>query len=283
MHARRIETASILTREEKKTCRISRRDLLKTLGAVTFVAAAPAGALWTGLAEAADPKYQVKPEKGAKLRVLRWKRFVPATRRCGLPNTKKFTEKTGIEVRVDSEGWEDVRPKAAVAANVGSGPDIIIGWFDDPHQYPDKLHDLTPLANYLGAKYGGWYDVLPTLRYPRREVDCPAPGHHRQSAGLSGKLRQSRRLRRRAEGSQRFPETVQGVEGEGHAGRPGAWATPSATATMGALGGLDPRRQDGGREGQRRHQLAGNRCRPRICARAVSDLCARYPVLAGPA
>ena len=39
-----------------------------------------------------------------------------------MANVKKFTEKTGIEVRVDNEGWEDVRPKAAVAANIGSRP-----------------------------------------------------------------------------------------------------------------------------------------------------------------
>ena len=39
-----------------------------------------------------------------------------------MANVKKFTETTGIEVRVDNEGWEDVRPKAAVAANTGAGP-----------------------------------------------------------------------------------------------------------------------------------------------------------------
>ena len=137
----------------------TRRDLLKTLGAATVIAAAPAGTLWTSMAHAATPKYQVIPEKGAKLRVLRWKRFVAGDEDLWNANTKKFTQKTGIEVRVDNEGWEDVRPKAAVAANVGSGPDIILGWFDDPHQYPDKLVDVSDLANYLGAKYGGWYDV----------------------------------------------------------------------------------------------------------------------------
>jgi multiple sugar transport system substrate-binding protein len=52
-----------------------------------------------------------------------------------------------------------VRPKAAVAANVGSGPDIIISTFEDAHQYPDKLVDVTDVCNYLGGKYGGWYDV----------------------------------------------------------------------------------------------------------------------------
>lgn len=107
------------------------------------------------------------PEKGAKLRVLRWKRFVQGDEDMWMANTKKFTQMTGVEVRVDNEGWEDVRPKAAVAANVGSGPDIIIGWFDDPQQYPDKLTDLSDIANLLGKKHGGWYDVC--KRYGMRD------------------------------------------------------------------------------------------------------------------
>ena len=108
-----------------------------------------------------------KPEAGAKLRVLRWKRFVQGDEDMWMANTKKFTQLTGVEVRVDNEGWEDVRPKAAVAANVGSGPDIIIGWFDDPQQYPDKLNDLTDIAELLGKKHGGWYDVC--KRYGMRD------------------------------------------------------------------------------------------------------------------
>jgi multiple sugar transport system substrate-binding protein len=134
---------------------ITRRDFLmttagaaaaSTLGGNAFAAAAPASLKFT-------------MEKGAKLRVLRWKRFVQGDEDMWLANTKKFTQLTGVEVRVDNEGWEDVRPKAAVAANVGSGPDVIIGWFDDPHQYPDKLVDLSDIANNLGARLGGWYDV----------------------------------------------------------------------------------------------------------------------------
>ncbi len=136
--------------------RITRRDFVKTTAGFTVGATLGAGAL-TGRAAAADLSY--KPEKGAKLRVLRWKRFVQGDEDQWAANTKKFTQKTGVEVRVDAEGWEDVRPKAAVAANVGSGPDIIIGWFDDAHQYPEKLVDLSDLASYIGNKYGGWYDI----------------------------------------------------------------------------------------------------------------------------
>ena len=57
---------------------------------------------------------------------------------------------------VDFVGWEDIRQQTAVAANTGAGPDIIIGWAEDPHIYADKVIELTDLAEYLGKKYGGW-------------------------------------------------------------------------------------------------------------------------------
>src|SRR5437588_6826215 len=135
-----------------------RRDFLKAT-----VGVAAGTALGTGSvllpAEALAQQYKAAPEKGAKLRVLRWKRFVQGDEDVWAANTKKFTETTGIEVRVDAEGWEDVRPKAAVAANVGSGPDIIISTMEDAHQYPEKLVDVSDVANYLGNKYGGWYEM----------------------------------------------------------------------------------------------------------------------------
>jgi len=130
-----------------------RRDFLKATAGVAAGSALGAGAFIAP--EAAAQQYKAAPEKGAKLRVLRWKRFVQGDEDVWAANTKKFTAMTGIEVRVDAEGWEDVRPKAAVAANVGSGPDIIISTMEDAHQYPDKLVDVTDLANYLGGKYGG--------------------------------------------------------------------------------------------------------------------------------
>jgi multiple sugar transport system substrate-binding protein len=138
---------------------IKRRDVLKLAAGVAAGLPLASG---EAAAQAKGATFTYRPEKGARLRVLRWKRFVQGDEDAFMANVKKFSEKFGVEVRVDNEGWEDVRPKAAVAANVGSGPDIIYGWFDDPHQYPDKLLDLSDVANYLGAKYGGWYDVCRT-------------------------------------------------------------------------------------------------------------------------
>src|SRR5213082_2811763 len=123
----------------------------------------------------ANAQWSNQPEKGAKLRVLRWSRFVQGDIDQYMANVKKFSDKYGIEVRVDSEGWEDVRPKAAVAANVGSGPDIILSTNDDANLYPEKLLDVTDLADYLGKKYGGWYDVCRQYLQPggKRWIGLP--------------------------------------------------------------------------------------------------------------
>ena len=179
--------------------KITRREFVKTTAGAA--AGVSLGASLLGRAEAADLSY--KPEKGAKLRVLRWKRFVQGDEDLWAQNTKKFTEKTGVEVRVDAEGWEDVRPKAAVAANVGSGPDVIIGWFDDPHQYPEKLVDLTELAGYLGKKYGGWYDVC--RNYATRDGKWIA-----LPLGIVGNLFCYRISHARAAGFETFPRDLPG-------------------------------------------------------------------------
>ena len=135
----------------------SRRDSLK-IGA-SVIAGAAAGTSLISAARADEPIIDLKPEQGASLRVLRPAKFVKGDETLWLENTDKYTKQTGVTVKVESQGWEDLRPKAAVAANVGKGPDIVYGWYDDAHQYPEKLVDVTDLAEYLDKKYGGWYDV----------------------------------------------------------------------------------------------------------------------------
>ena len=133
----------------------SRRTALKTIAAGAL--AATGVPLSSASAATYDPKFPI--EKGAQLRLLRWKRFVQGDEEVWLANTRKFTQLTGVNVTIDAENWEDLRPKAAVAANVGSGPDIIIATNEDHFQYTNQLLDLTDLADYLGQKYGGWYDA----------------------------------------------------------------------------------------------------------------------------
>ena len=126
--------------------RFDRRKFVKTSAGAAAGVALGASAIFAPAVHAQT--LSLKPEKGAKLRVLRWSRFVQGDIDAYMANVKKFTEKTGIEVRVDNEGWEDVRPKAAVAANTGAGPDIILSTNDDANLYPDKLVDVTDPVSY---------------------------------------------------------------------------------------------------------------------------------------
>ncbi len=130
---------------------VTRRELMA--GAAGLAAAST-----LGLPSFAQDMPTYTPEDGASLRLLRWVPFVTGEEEAWNANTKAFTEATGVEVQIDQESWEDVRPKAAVAANVGSGPDLVMSWFDDPFQYPDKLIPVTELANALGDANGGWYE-----------------------------------------------------------------------------------------------------------------------------
>ncbi len=130
----------------------SRREAVMGLGALALAGALPASA-------APSTTLRYTPEPGAKLKLMRWRRFVQGDEDQFLANLRKFTQLTGVEVQVTNEGFEDVRPKVALAANIGSGPDIALGFMEDPHFVADRLLDLTDLADYLGGKYGGWYDT----------------------------------------------------------------------------------------------------------------------------
>lgn len=128
---------------------ISRRDVL--IGGAGLAAGATL--------PLAPSMAQANIEKGATLRVLRPTKFVDADQTMFDENTAAFTKATGVQVRVDYAGWEDLRPQTAVTANTGAGPDVVVGWADDPHIFSDKLVDLTDIAQDLGKKYGGWYPI----------------------------------------------------------------------------------------------------------------------------
>ena len=140
---------------------ITRRDALALGASAAALAATGAAAQGTSQAtsnvKAADVAAPSLPiEKGASLRMLRPVRFVQADEDVFRANAAKFTQKTGVEVKVDFVGWEDINQQTAVTSNSGAGPDIIIGFSDAPHIYVDKLVELTDVADYLGKRYGGW-------------------------------------------------------------------------------------------------------------------------------
>jgi multiple sugar transport system substrate-binding protein len=147
---------------------ITRRNSIK-LGA----GALAAGGLLRGTSALAQVQTKnvtppdIQPEDGASLRVIRPTKFFDADQVVFDENTRAFTEKTGVEVRVDYESWEDLRPKTAVAASVGAGGDIVLGWYDDAFQYEDRIIELDDIASYIGEKHGGWWDMA--AKYARTD------------------------------------------------------------------------------------------------------------------
>ena len=97
-----------------------------------------------------------KAEPGAKLTVMRWKRFVPAEDEAFNAMVAAFKAATGTEMNVFSESFEDVQPKASIAANTGSGIDLAWGLHTLPQLFPTKVLKMNDVADYLGKKYGGW-------------------------------------------------------------------------------------------------------------------------------
>ena len=100
-----------------------------------------------------------KAEPGAKLTVMRWKRFVPSEDDAFNAMVAAFKAATGTEMNVFSESFEDVQPKASVAANTGSGLDLAWGLHTLPQLFPTKVLPMNDVADYLGNKYGGWTDA----------------------------------------------------------------------------------------------------------------------------
>src|SRR6202521_1270436 len=136
----------------------TRRTLLQG-GTALAAAGALTGPALFDFAKAWAQAAPWKAEPGAKLTVMRWKRFVPAEDDAFNAMVAAFKAATGTEMNVFSESFEDVQPKASVAANTGSGLDPAWGLPTLPPLFPPKVLVMNAVADYLGKKYGGWTDA----------------------------------------------------------------------------------------------------------------------------
>lgn len=131
--------------------RIDRRSLVK--GAA---AGAALGGSLLDFAKAFAQTSPWQPEKDASLSVLRWKRFVQAEDDAFMKMVDAFSKAMNVKVSVSNESFDDIQPKASVAANTGQGPDLVWGLYSLPQLFPEKCLKVNDVADYLGKKYGGW-------------------------------------------------------------------------------------------------------------------------------
>jgi multiple sugar transport system substrate-binding protein len=137
----------------------TRRHALKTGAAIAGAGAAANLALFAKAWAQSSP---FRPEAGAKISLLRWKRFVQSEEDSFMALVDAFQKATGVEFKVINESLDDVQPKASVAANTNQGPDMFWGLYSLPHLFPNKCVDVGDVAGYLGKKYGGWVPTAET-------------------------------------------------------------------------------------------------------------------------
>lgn len=180
----------------------TRRTVLKG-GTAIGAAAALTSPAFLDWAKAWAQSAPWKPEQGAKLSMLRWKYFVQAEDDAFVKLIDAFTKATGVPVDISRESYEDVQPKASVAANTGAGPDLFWGLYSLPHLFPEKCLDVTDVADYLGKKYGGWVDSA--VQYGKgsgtKWIDLPIC--------YSGALINWRVAASKKAGFSKFPETTE--------------------------------------------------------------------------
>jgi len=133
-----------------------RRSLLRGGATLLAAAATMSSEQLLGYAKAWAQTAQWKPEAGAKVNLLRWKRFVEAEDVAFMKIVDAFQKATGVTINVSNESYDDIQPKASVAANTGQGLDMVWGLYSLPFLFPSKCTDMTDVADYLGQKCGGW-------------------------------------------------------------------------------------------------------------------------------
>src|SRR6201990_3530329 len=135
-----------------------RRSLLKGGATMLAAAATMSSEQLLGYAKAWAQTAPWKPEAGAKINLLRWKRFVEAEDAAFMKIVDAFQKATGVTINVSNESYDDIQPKASFGANTGQGLDMVWGLYSLPFLFPSKCVDMTDVADYLGQVAGGWTD-----------------------------------------------------------------------------------------------------------------------------
>src|SRR5262245_63656477 len=122
----------------------------------------------TGLATGAVMLGGVRPSvggqapatlQGTRLTCLQWVNFVPAHDAALKKQIAEFEKQTGAKVAFETINMNDIQARTTVAIESKAGPDIIQLAHNWPHLYEAGLEPVDELAEELGRKGEGYYDL----------------------------------------------------------------------------------------------------------------------------
>ena len=105
---------------------------------------------------AAQPPAQLQ---GTRLSYLQWVNFVPAHDTVLKKQIAEFEKQSGAKVAFETINMNDIQARTTVAIESKSGPDIIQLTHNWPHLYEVGLEPVDDLAEELGRKGDGYYDL----------------------------------------------------------------------------------------------------------------------------
>jgi multiple sugar transport system substrate-binding protein len=131
---------------------MSRRAFLQVAGLAT--GAAMLGGVRPAAAGQAPAQLQ-----GTRISYLQWVNFVPAHDAALKKQIAEFEKQSGAKVTFETINMNDIQARTTVAIESKAGPDIIQLTHNWPHLYEAGLEPVDDLAEELGRKGEGYYDL----------------------------------------------------------------------------------------------------------------------------
>jgi multiple sugar transport system substrate-binding protein len=117
-----------------------------------------AGAVGAGAVAISGFPY-ISSAQNKTLTIVRATHFIPEAQEVAKQQAEEFGKQAGVKVNADFLNWPDLQPKIGAALQAG-GIDVAELWPIWNHLYQDNLVDMTPEAEEVGARGGGYEEFV---------------------------------------------------------------------------------------------------------------------------
>ena len=97
--------------------------------------------------------------RGTRLSILQWVNFVPAHDAVMKKQVAEWEKLSGVKVTFETINMNDIQARSTVAIESKAGPDMIQLVHNWPHLYEAGLEPVDDVAEELGQKGEGYYDL----------------------------------------------------------------------------------------------------------------------------
>lgn len=134
-------------------------SLIPTLGPSFGIDVGIASANAQSKPDSTPPQNPFKPEAGAKLKVLRWKRYIEEDEEAYMANVAKFTQVTGVPVEVQHINVLELAWSIRELYYSKLVKDVVLGLDGEAYRYPSMWMQVNDLESALAKVVGPWHPI----------------------------------------------------------------------------------------------------------------------------